>query len=106
MSDETLTALIAALNEEIKERKLKAEKLKRELTKPGPWCSREQAMAYFAIPKGRLEAWVKERKVIAKKFDIEDPNSAVRFKTADIERAYEEMPEYHFETKRKNGELK
>lgn len=108
MSDATLDLLLKALTEEVNARALKPVKRKAADAdaKPGPWCTREQAMTYFALPKGRLEAWVKDGKVITKKFDIADPNSGIRFKTADIEKAYETMPDYHFETKRKMHTIK
>ena len=110
MKPETIELLHRALTEELEALKLKRERLRRESLKPGPWCSREQAMRYFSLPKGRLKEWVKEGRVIAKKFDPLDPNSAIRFKTADIDAAYEQMPDYKFETKRqmhtvKNGEI-
>ena len=111
MSGKTLELLITALKEEVERLRLKpAYQPKPTNDRPGPWCSREQAMRYFSLPKGRLEEWVKEGRVIAKKFDPLDPNSAIRFKTADIDAAYEQMPDYKFETKRqmhtvKNGEI-
>ena len=102
MKDATLDLLLTALHEEVQERALKPTRpSKSEATPPGPWCSREKAYEWFAIPKGRLEKLVCEGKVIAKKFDPADPNSGVRFRTADIEKVYEQMPDYHFETKRK-----
>ena len=36
-------------------------------------------------------------KVITKKFDQEDANSSVVFRTSDIMRAIEEMPDYKFD---------
>ena len=107
MKDSTLELLLTALREELQERCLKPTKPTRgEATAPGPWCSRKQAYKWFSIPKGRLERLVCEGKVIAKKFDPEDPNSGVRFRTADIEKIYEEMPDYRFETKRKTHKIK
>ena len=107
MKDSTLDLLLTALREEVQERCLKPTKTTRDdATAPGPWCSREQAYKWFAIPKGRLERLVCEGKVVAKKFDPKDPNSGVRFRTADIEKVYEEMPDYRFETKRKMHTIK
>ena len=107
MNDTTLDLLLRALAEEVKARALKPEKApKPAITKPGPWCTREQANAYYALPKGRLEQWVIEGLVIAKKFDREDPNSGIRFRTEDIEATYEAMPDYHFETRRKMHTMK
>lgn len=106
MKTETVKLLHQALAEELEALKLKREHVRRESFKPGPWCSREQASRYFALPKGALNRWVIEGKVIAKKFDVEDPNSAIRFKTADIYKAYEQMPNYKFEVKRNNHTIK
>lgn len=107
MRETTLDLLLAALTEEVKARALKPEKAPKATNmKPGPWCTREQANSYYALPKGRLEQWVREGRVIAKKFDPKDPNSGIRFKTQDIEAAYEQMPDYHFETKRQQHTTK
>lgn len=94
MKPGTVELLYRALAEELEARKAGLDAVRRAAERPGPWCTREQATRYFAIPKGRLEQWVAEGKVIAKKFDATCANSAIRFKTADIDAAYEAMPNY------------
>ncbi len=100
MNGNTIKLLLAALNEELEHANQKG---KSHSDRLGAWCSREQAIHYFSLPKGKLETWVKEGKVVAKKFDPTDPNSTIRFNTADINAAYEAMPNYRFETKRPTG---
>ena len=104
MEEDTIKLLMRALGEELESRVLKQSA--RQKTEPaeeiGPWISAKKATSYFGIPKGRLIRLVMDRKIVAKKFDASDPNSCVRFRTADIEAAYDSMPDYHFETRRKN----
>ncbi len=60
----------------------------------GEWIRAKQALQFFGIPEHRLRQFVIDRKVIAKKFDVNDRGSAVVYKTADIRRAIEELPDY------------
>jgi len=104
MSENTLKLLVTALSEEIEAQKLKPScRIADE--KPlriGEWCRREEARDVFGIPPHRLKQLVIERKVKAKKFDHGEPTSVVVFKTADIRKAIEEMPDYLYETEPKN----
>ena len=101
MSDETLRQLVKALSEELSERALKpsarAAEVREGADEIGPWIKFKDARRHFGIPKGRLIDFAIRGKVIAKKFDLDDPNSAVVFKTADIMRAIEELPAYRFD---------
>lgn len=101
MSDETLRQLVKALSEELSERALKpsarAAVVREDAEEIGPWIKFKDAHRHFGIPKGRLIDFAIKGKVIAKKFDLEDPNSAVVFRTADIMRAIEELPTYKFD---------
>lgn len=101
MSDETLRQLVKALSEELSERALKpsarAAAVHESAEEIGPWIKFKDARRHFGIPKGRLIDLAIKGKVIAKKFDLEDPNSAVVFKTSDIMRAIEELPAYRFD---------
>lgn len=101
MSDETLRQLVKALSEELSERALKpsarAAAVHESAEEIGPWIKFKDARRHFGIPKGRLIDFAIKGKVIAKKFDLEDPNSAVVFKTSDIMRAIEELPAYKFD---------
>lgn len=102
MTEETIELLINALKEEIVQLRNKPPVVikKPSNDRPGPWCSREQATRYFSIPNSWLDKWVIAGKVIAKKFDPYDSQSAIRFKTDDIEKAYASMPDYKLTAKR------
>lgn len=86
-------ALMDVLQEEIAGRAV--EKIER--AEPlGAWCRADAATRYFGIPEGRLRGLVSAGKVTAKKFDMDNPRSAVVYRTADIETAIENMPNYTF----------
>ena len=79
MKRETLAMLAAAIAEEL-----------------------ERTTGEADSPRGGDGRMVAERasiggKVIAKKFDRTDPKSNIIFKTADIEKAIEEMPDWKFQ---------
>lgn len=99
MSVETMKLLVAALGEEIEAAQAKPiDKQKPKPRQIGEWCRRDDARDEFGIPPHRLKQLVKERKVKAKKFNLDDPTSVVVFKTADIRKAIEEMPDYLYES--------
>ena len=101
MSDQTLQQLLKALSEELSERALKpsarAAAVHERAEDIGPWIRFKDARRHFGIPKARLIDLAIRGKVIAKKFDPEDANSSVVFRTSDIMRAIEEMPDYKFD---------
>lgn len=97
MSAETMRLLVKALNEEIEASVLKPVKSDERPFRIGEWCRREVAREEFGIPPHRLKKLVQDKKVKAKKFDPGDPTSVVVFKTADIRKALEAMPDYLYE---------
>lgn len=98
MSDEALKQLLAVLSQELAERAISPRQaVVHEKADIGPWIRAKDAQRLFGIPKGRLIGLAIAGKVTAKKFDRDDPNSAVVFRTAEIERAIDEMPPYRFE---------
>lgn len=102
MNIETMKLLVAALGEEIEAAKRKPVPPEPRPCRIGEWCRREDARDAFGIPPHRLKQLVRERKVKAKKFDVDDPASVVVFKTADIRKAIDEMPDYLYESKAKD----
>lgn len=104
MRRETLAMLAAALAEELERATGEAGSPRggdgrsvAERASIGPWCRRDEARAWFGIGPHHLKQLVVEGKVIAKKFDRANPKSNIIFKTADIEKAIEEMPDWKFQ---------
>lgn len=104
MRRETLAMLAAALTEELERTTGEADSPRggdgqrvAERASIGPWCRRDEARAWFGIGPHHLKQLVIEGKVIAKKFDRTNPKSNIIFKTADIEKAIEEMPDWKFQ---------
>ncbi len=99
MKVETLKLLLSTLEEEFKDLILKPDNMSKSREHIGEWCSYTEVKRHFNIPRHYLYKWVKEGKVAAKKFDNGEQNATVRFRTADIEKVFEQLPDYKFETK-------
>lgn len=98
MSADKIKAVIELLQDEVTKMALKADKKVIERPRIGEWCRADDARLEFGIPGHLLRKLASERKVKARKFDPLEPNSAVIFKTADIRKAIESMPDYTYNT--------
>lgn len=99
MKEDTIRLLLKALNEELDAQKLKPQYrlTDEEPMQVGEWCRRDQAQKAFGISPHRLRQLVIDRKVIAKKFEPDSQTSVVVFRTSDIRRAIDDMPNYMYE---------
>ena len=104
MSETTIRLLLKALTEELDAQKLKPQYrlTDEEPMQVGEWCRRDQAQKAFGISPHRLRQLVIDRKVIAKKFDPDAQTSVVVFRTSDIRRAIDEMPNYMYDVPANN----
>ncbi len=69
------------------------------------WVRSDEARALFGVPRGKLYEWAIAKKIVAKKVDANNENSATIYQVKSILKAIDGLMDYHeWIMKREDGE--